>query len=89
MTLEIESTKLAQAIGADMKYLYSRTDVGLEMKQQLPLATWVLQHNLNKYPSVTVVNSAGEEVIGKITHDSKNKVTIEFSSPFSGTVYFN
>ena len=28
--------------------------------QDSPQDTWIIQHNLDKYPSVTVVNSAGE-----------------------------
>ncbi len=80
---------LATTIGADVKDLYTKTDKTLELKQQIPSDTWVLVHNLNKYPSVTIVDSSGEEVIGSIKHDSVNQVTATFSAAFSGSAFFN
>jgi len=52
-------------------------------------ATWIITHNLNKYCSVTVVDSAGTVVIGAIEYDSLNQVTLTFSGSFSGNAYFN
>ena len=52
-------------------------------------ATWTVTHNLDKYCSVTVVDSAGTVVIGAITYDSTNQVTLTFSGSFSGKAYFN
>lgn len=50
---------------------------------------WVVTHNLNKFPSVTVVNRNGVEVQAKVTHDSNNQVTITFSGDTAGKAYFN
>ena len=52
-------------------------------------ATWVVTHNLNKKCSVTVVDSADTVVIGDITYNSVNQVTLKFSGSFSGKAYFN
>ena len=52
-------------------------------------ATWVVTHNLNKLCSVTVVDSANTVVIGDITYNSVNQVTLKFSGSFSGKAYFN
>lgn len=49
----------------------------------------VVNHNLDKRPSVTVINSAGDEVEGDITYNSANQLTIVFSGSFVGTVYCN
>ena len=57
--------------------------------QGTPSAVWVVNHNLNKYCSVSVVDSAGTEVIGTIDYNDLNTVTITFSAPFSGEAYFN
>lgn len=46
-------------------------------------------HNLNKYPSVTVIDSAGDEVEGSVDYLSLNQLTITFSAPFSGTAICN
>lgn len=46
-------------------------------------------HNLQKYPAVTVVSSAKQQVIGDIVYVDLNNLTITFTAPFSGTVYCN
>lgn len=51
--------------------------------------TWVVDHNLEKFPSVTVVDSAGTEVIGEVEHISINQTRISFSASFGGKAYFN
>lgn len=52
-------------------------------------ATWVITHNLGKYPVATVIDSAGSEVEGDLTYDSLNQITITFSAGFSGDAYLN
>lgn len=54
-----------------------------------PSDIWVITHNLNKNPSITVVNSAGDEVEGAVTINSLNQVTITFCGAFSGKAYLN
>ena len=54
-----------------------------------PADTWIIEHNLNLYPSVTVVNSADEVVFGNVFYLSSNKVKIEFKSPFKGKALLN
>jgi len=44
---------------------------------------------LNKFPSVTAVNSFNEEVFGKVDYINKNRVTVTFAAPFSGQAYCN
>jgi hypothetical protein len=53
--------------------------------QSLPLATWIIVHNMGTYPSVTVIDSSGNWVIGGIHYDSVYQVTLTFSGAFSGT----
>ena len=50
---------------------------------------WVIVHNMNKYPSVTIVNSAGDEVIGDVFYDNTNQVTITFAGAFKGKAVLN
>ena len=50
---------------------------------------WTITHNLNKYPAVSVVNSADVVVHGEITYINKNQVRINFSGAFSGKAFFN
>lgn len=51
--------------------------------------TWVINHNLNKFPSVVVIDSAGSQAIGAVTHNSKNQLTLSFSASFSGVAHLN
>mgnify|MGYP003989663025 FL=1 len=57
--------------------------------QGIPEAQWVITHNLGKKSSVTVVDSSNQVVIGKITYNSVNQVTLDFQSAFSGKAFFN
>lgn len=52
-------------------------------------STWVIVHSLGRFPSVTVVDSAGSEVVGDVTYDSDNQVTVRFTAAFSGKAYLN
>lgn len=57
--------------------------------QNTPLERWVIEHNLDKYPSVTVVSSAGEEIYCDKTYVSINKIVLNFGTPISGTAFLN
>ena len=52
-------------------------------------ATWVITHNLGKYASVTVVDSANTVVICDVVYDSTNQVTLSFDSATAGKAYLN
>lgn len=49
----------------------------------------IVNHNLLKYPAVTVHDSAGEEVEGVVNHVDINTLELHFSAPFSGVVTCN
>ena len=51
--------------------------------------TWNIKHNLKKIPSVAIVDSGGNEVIGDVKHLSENELTISFSYEFSGSAILN
>ena len=50
---------------------------------------WVITHNLNKHPSVAVVDSGGNIVITEVRYDSANRLTVLFNSAESGKAYLN
>lgn len=58
-------------------------------EQGTAASTWVIKHNLGKYPSVTVMDSAKTIVYGDVTYDSLNQVTLTFSAEFSGYATLN
>lgn len=50
---------------------------------------WVIEHNLGKFPAVTVVSSAGEEIYCDKRFVSINKVVLNFGTPVSGAAFLN
>jgi len=50
---------------------------------------WVIQHNMGKYPSVTIVDSANTTILGTWTYDSSNQVTVHLSSASTGKAFLN
>lgn len=66
--------------GGDLSYIHS---------QLTPASTWIITHNLGKHPSVSVVDSSGNWVIGDVSYPSANTVTITFGAAFGGIAYLN
>ncbi len=64
-------------------------DLHFAFNQSSPSSIWIVNHNLGKFPSVTVLDSSGDQIEGTIRYVNFNQVTIEFSAPFSGLVYCN
>lgn len=65
------------------------SDAFYEHIQSTASATWTVDHDLNKRPSVTVVNSAGATVIGDVEYTSNNQCVLTFRAAFGGRAYFN
>ena len=78
----LQGDKTSEELGIveDKNYLH---------RQTVASNTWVIVHNLNKFPSVTVIDSAGNEVIGEVTYDDPCQVTIRFEGGFKGTATLN
>lgn len=51
--------------------------------------TWTITHNLDKYPSVSVVDTADTIVVGDVQYISRNSLTVKFIAPFKGKAYLN
>jgi hypothetical protein len=46
--------------------------------QSSPASVWTYNHGLNKKPSITIIDSAGSQVLAKITYVDLNNVEIDF-----------
>jgi len=60
-----------------------------EYTQGVPATTWNIQHNLNNFPSITVIDTADTVVTGQYTYIDNNNVTLTFSAGFAGKAYLN
>ena len=65
------------------------TDKTFEFTQGVPSTKWNIQHNLNKFPSITVIDTADTVVTGQYTYIDNNNVTLTFSAGFAGKAYLN
>lgn len=66
--------------GADKNYVHT---------QGSPTSIWNVVHGLNKYPSVSVVDTGGSVVDPDIHYIDANNVQLTFGSPTSGKAYVN
>lgn len=57
--------------------------------QGVAASTWRVNHNLDKYPSATMVLSTGQKGYGDIKYIDTNTLTITFASAESGKAYIN
>lgn len=64
-------------------------DLSFEFAQASAATTWTVNHNLGKFPSVTIKLSDGTVGQAAITHTNKNTLTISFSADTSGIAYMN
>lgn len=67
----------------------STGDLTYEFVQSQEASTWTINHNLNKYASVTLVDSSNKVIYGDITYVNKNTITVTFNEATSGKAYIN
>jgi hypothetical protein len=65
------------------------TDKNFVFTQGTASTVWNIQHDLNKFPSVSVVNNNNVLMYGETTYVDTNNLTINFSAGFSGKAYLN
>ena len=76
---------MTQPIIGDITYTHNQSSTS---------NTWVVNHNLHRFPSVTVVDSADTIVQGTVVYNSNKQLTITFFSgssalAFQGKAYLN
>jgi len=52
-------------------------------------SVWTITHNLDFFPNITTMDSAGAVCEGEIQHVNRNTARVTFSSPFSGDAYLS
>lgn len=68
------------SVGADKNYVHIQGSAS---------STWTINHGLAKFPSVTVVDSGNNVVVGSTSMVDNNNLTITFTASFSGKAYLN
>lgn len=52
-----------------------------------PISPFVVTHNLGRYPSVTVIDTLGNEVEAEIMHSNMNSLTVSWNGSLEGYVF--
>lgn len=81
----IGRTVLHKPIVGEITFVFNQTSTS---------ATWIIIHDLHRYPSVTVVDSSNNIVEGKVIYNSDKQLTITFfnagsAHAFQGKAYLN
>lgn len=73
-------TKRVKLANIDASFVYEQGTSSTE---------WYIHHGLNKYPNVSVIDSAGTAVVGEVVYVDKNNVILKFSAAFTGRATLN
>jgi len=65
------------------------TDDTFVYEQGIASDVWVITHNLNKYPSITLVDSAGTVFKAKEEYNNANQITVYLNGATTGKAYLN
>lgn len=65
------------------------TDKTFTFIQNVSTATWNISHNLGIFPSVTVIDSVGNCVVGHINYIDDRNIELTFNTAFKGKAYLN
>lgn len=76
----IITNMLVPSLKPDVSYVYLEDTGSVEIS---------IQHNLNKYPSVTFIDKGGEMVIGNAIYIDENNIKCTFDEEFIGRVILN
>lgn len=90
--------KIDQTTGEEFLGKVTTADIDFDIdksyyhNQIIPSAIWEITHNLEKVPSVTIIDSSNKVVYGEVelvTGNELNELTISFNGAFSGKAYLN
>lgn len=87
--LELEVYDYDEIIIEEQGQITVENDKNYLHRQNVPSNSWVINHNLGKYPSVSIMDSAKNEVIGEVIYHDKNTLTASFTGEFSGIATLN
>lgn len=85
----LEAEKKVEDFLEKTEHLTKVVDKNYTHEQIQSSDSWIIHHDLNKYPCVSIVDSGDNVVYGEVKYTSKNDLVINFSHAFSGMVFLN
>lgn len=64
-----------------------RDDAGFVFVQSVAATVWNINHNLNKKPSIKIVDSTDEVIEGEEVYTDENNIILTFSALITGKAY--
>ena len=80
----ISFTEEEVSLVLDLNSTVSNANLTYTHNQTSAAAEWVVNHNLVRQPSITILNTASMTVIANIIHISVNQARVYFSTPVAG-----
>lgn len=78
------TNELTVGSGSDTIIIASAAGDSFQHTQGAADTTWIVNHNLGRFPAVTVLDSAGTEIEADIDHNTINQVEITLAEAISG-----
>lgn len=86
-TAQVTVNNLNRTIKVDVNK--QGVDTTFVYKTVVPMACWEIDHNLNKFPSVTLTDWDDNLISADVKFIDKNKVIVTLSEPICGKAYLN
>lgn len=84
----VQATGVIEATRVDN--IVTLKSVSFIFEQAIASSEWVIIHNLNKKPSIYIVDSLERvQIPNEIIYDSPNQITVTFLAAFAGRAYLN
>lgn len=88
-TVRLDGGRLVFTMSDGREVAADMPPLSFKFEQSRPESVWVIDHPLGGYPSVTVVDTAGTTVFGRVDYVSPSSVRVEFSAPVAGSAFLN
>ena len=94
-TLNLTNRKGVGALSDEVFYDFSVFTLSSQgtptfiFNQAVASTQWNIQHNLGKFPSVSVINNNNVVINGEVKYIDNNNIQLNFSAGFSGKAYLN
>lgn len=67
----------------------STPDKAFVFEQEKPTNVWLIEHEMEKHPSVSIVDNEGLLIMGDVQYIDTNNVKVTFATEFAGKAYLN
>lgn len=85
--IDIQGSALIDVVKiGDSKTIFSKSFV---FEQGIVSDTWVINHDLNKRPSIELVDSSGRKFEAEVEYINENQIVVRLNSATTGYAYLN